>query len=371
MKKIAIITIVDSNLGNRLQNYAVHRYFTRLGYDAVTLNINNKQGGYKYYINGICHVSFYLGDQIFGIAQKIKKEGLISIVRERRFGRFTRQMIPTRVVPFWNMRVQEKYDREFDYFAVGSDQVWNVLYGYGTKVELLEFTEDSKKICVCPSIGLDELPKHSQSDFAQGIMKFRKLSVREETGARIIKELTGRQAEVLVDPTFMLDENEWKQCAKKPQKIDFSRRYILSYFLGKKSGETTETVRKLSKERDLKVFELLDPTCKELYEIDPFEFLYLIQHASFVCTDSFHAVVFSIIFHIPFYSFKRVSRCGSMGGRVENLLNQLQLPVAEYDNLGCKVSDWDHCKVKEMIALEKSRFDSFIQSSMNSNLQES
>lgn len=369
MKKIAIITIVDSNLGNRLQNYAVHRYFAGLGYDVVTLNINNKHGGYKYYLNGVCHVSFYLGDQIFEIVRKIKKEGLISIVRERRFGRFTRQMIPTRAVPFWNMRIQEKYNREFDYFAVGSDQVWNVLYGYGTKVELLEFTERNKKICVCPSIGLDEFPKHLQSDFSQGIMKFRKLSVREETGARIIEQLTGRQAEVLLDPTFMLDEEEWRRCAKKPQKIDFSQGYILSYFLGKKSSETTEKIQRLSDEHDLKIYDLLDPKRKELYEIDPFEFLYLIQRAAFVCTDSFHAVVFSIIFQIPFYSFKRVSGCGNMGGRVENLLSKLQLTITEADNVCCKVSNWDHGKAKDMIASEKNRFDNFMKSSMESNLQ--
>lgn len=368
MKKIAIITIVDSNFGNRLQNYAVHRYFTGLGYDAVTLNINNKHDGYKYYLNGVCHVSFYLGDQIFAIVRKIKTEGLMSIVRERRFGRFTRQKIPTRAVPFWNMRIQKKYNREFDYFAVGSDQVWNVLYGYGTKVELLEFTEENKKICICPSIGLDEFPEHLQSDFSQGIMKFRKLSVREETGARIIQELTGRQAEVLLDPTFMLDEEEWRQCAKKPQKIDFSQGYILSYFLGKKSSEAKKKIRRLSEEYELKIYDLLDPKHKELYKIDPFEFLYLILHAALVCTDSFHAVVFSVIFHIPFYSFKRVSRCGSMGGRVENLLNKLQLSVTESDSLCCSVSNWNHCKAKEMIALEKNKFDFFVKSSMESDL---
>lgn len=74
MKKIAIITLVGSNFGNRLQNYAVCKYFEKMGYETVTLNINNRQGGYIYYIHGIFHAFYYLGNDVYGILRKVKKK---------------------------------------------------------------------------------------------------------------------------------------------------------------------------------------------------------------------------------------------------------------------------------------------------------
>ena len=122
--------------------------------------------------------------------------------------------------------------REKDFFVVGSDQVWNPEWYEDCKIKkemyLLTFADDSKKICFSPSFSVEKLPSKWEEWFRVNLNKFPRLSVREDTGAKIIENLTGRKAEVLIDPTLMLSKEEWKKLSADNKITE--KDYILTYF---------------------------------------------------------------------------------------------------------------------------------------------
>ena len=93
----------------------------------------------------------------------------------------------------------------------------------------LEFAPNEKKIALCPSFGVETIKKFNVRAFEKSIKKFKKLSVREESGQKIIAELTGRQVPILSDPVMLLDVNEWHEFAMNS--TIKHRNYVLYIFL--------------------------------------------------------------------------------------------------------------------------------------------
>ena len=142
------------------------------------------------------------------------------------------------------------------------------------------------------------------------------LSIREEEGKNLIKELCGREAEVLGDPTLYLKVDQWRKIEKK---VKLPRKnYLLVYFLGDCITEYKDKIVKEAEKRNLEIYWLQS---QEHYDIAPDEFLYLIDHAECVCTDSFHGTVFSIIFQRPFLIFQRKEKFVDMSSRLRTLFN--------------------------------------------------
>jgi len=105
----------------------------------------------------------------------------------------------------------------FNYFIVGSDQVWNPHYDFvAGKCDFLTFARNYQKISYAASFGVNEIPYERKFEFAEYLKNFKAISVREKQGARIVEELVKRNAAVVLDPTLLLNENEWKQVEKKP-----------------------------------------------------------------------------------------------------------------------------------------------------------
>lgn len=203
----------------------------------------------------------------------------------------------------------EKVD--FDFYSVGSDQVWNPdFYKYDTRRKdfyFLTFADDKKKIAFSPSFGISRIPEEWKSWFKCNLKTFHALSVREEAGAQLVFDLIGQKPEVLVDPTLMLDKEEWEKIAKKPKNIDLEVPYVLTYFLGDISEEVRLKCDEFSNTINGKCYHLLNPDNSALSNIGPAEFLMLIKNASLIMTDSFHACVFSFIFNKPFNLYKDAS----------------------------------------------------------------
>lgn len=185
-----------------------------------------------------------------------------------------------------NEKVPEKLSEKYDYFIAGSDQVWNPYLEYCTEANFLTFAESLQKIAISPSIAIEEIPERNKEDFSKWIRDFRLLSVREEKGAELIRNLCGREAEVLCDPTMYLSAYQWEKIEKKPEKCP--EEYVLTYYLGSYDDSYRNWVQTFAKKQNLKIFELQS---EEHFGIAPDEFLYLIHHATCVCTDSFHGTV--------------------------------------------------------------------------------
>ena len=325
MKKIGIVTIFDNNnYGNRLQNYAVQAILKNNGYESITIkndvNLNNN-------VNKIEYLKIKLKIYYKKIKSNVKNI-IKNSSRYKLFCEFNKKIKLSKKNFSFN---KLKNIKEFDYFIVGSDQVWNPHFSRLSDFDLLNFIEDSnKKISFSASFGISNIPKEYETKTAKALKEFKAISVREEEGKKIVEKLTGRtDVEVLIDPTMMLDAKDWDKVLKKPKQLKTDK-YILNYFLGELPEKKKKEIDRIAKENECEVINILDKN-SPFYQTGPAEFLYLEKNAFLICTDSFHSCVFAILYNRPFIVFEREDKNVSMNSRIETLLNKFELQDRKFN----------------------------------------
>lgn len=123
-----------------------------------------------------------------------------------------------------------KCKKNYDAFLCGSDQLW-LPNNLGSHFYTLEFAPDNKtKVAYATSFGVSQIPNSQKKATAKYLNRFQHLSTRELAGQKIIKELTGKTAQVVCDPTLLFDAEGWKQML--PEKKVVEEPYVFCYFLG-------------------------------------------------------------------------------------------------------------------------------------------
>lgn len=342
MKRIAIVTIVTINYGNRLQNYALQCVLEKLGYSVATLRRESKTEGLKQKI-------------------KVTAQSLLQ-TKGAKFRNFNSN------IHFAKETVtRDDYPKDlrdsYSYFIVGSDQVWNPHYDFvAGKCDFLEFARDNQKISYAASFGVSEIPSERKTEYAEYLKTFKAISVREKQGAKIVEELADRKATVVLDPTLLLDEIEWKKVEKRPVFYP-KKKYVLVYALGDKTECFKDKIKQLKEKYEIFDVRLLQKNGKEL-PVGPSEFLYLIRNAEEVLTDSFHATVFSIIFHKKFITFNRPGL--NMNSRIESLAEVVGAKnrLTEYGDLDCE-TEIDYVKVDETLQEERRNSIEFLKDALS------
>lgn len=262
-----------------------------------------------------------------------------------RFARFTEEILQPQYLSWKGL---EKAAKECKACFAGSDQIWNSSTMYVDPMYYLRFAPSEKRVAFAPSFGRDFIADYNKEKMSKWISGFAHLSVREDSGVSLIKEMTGKEAVQLVDPTLMVDGKTWK-CTLGI--ADKSENYILAYFLDKPSYKARKSILELKKALNCKVigipYQFDDMSyCDEVVPSGPIEFLDLINNAKCVLTDSFHGTAFSINLHTPFFVFGRAyGSAHSQNSRVEsilrkmNMLNQFE-PTDAFDNM--KMLDFAH-----------------------------
>lgn len=352
--KVGIITIFDPvpNYGNKLQNYAVEKTFQKLNIDCETLVTEHQQSIYMLYFKRLLNaVTGY----------RLSKNQNFWI-RCSMFYQFNKKHLHTS-----NSLLNGSLDtKKYDFFSIGSDQVWNPTW-YNSNLKknayLLGFANNKQKVCFSPSFGISKLPEEWKEYFKEHLLSFSNISVREISGAKIIKELTGKDAKVLIDPTLMLDQNEWMSISKKPKNIDIGKKYILTYFLGELNDTHYRDIEKFAKQNELEIYNLLDKK-SEFYKTGPSEFIYLISNASLICTDSYHACVFSFIFNRPFLIYERSSE-GDMNSRIQTFLTKFKID-GKYANgmIPYKILEYNYENGYKILIYEREKVLEFLKESM-------
>lgn len=367
--KALIVTINDGvnyNYGNKLQNLAVTVVMRKLGVESETLNFETSSDKddlktiIKSFLMKITNYRLAISESS-KIYWKYKRKRIDS------FRIFDRKYLKQHT----DLMLTDSDD--YDYYIIGSDQVWNPEFFKYHKLKknayLLKFCkENNKKICFSPSFGIPQLPDEWKSHFRKYISLIPKISVRENEGATIVKELTGKDATVLIDPTLMLSAKEWLKYSARPTNVDTAKKYLLTYFLGEVSSEIKEYINSVAQENNLEIYNLLDPAQPDLYVSGPSEFIYLISKASIVMTDSFHACVFSFIFNRPFFVFNRKSEYSDMSSRLDTLLDKFDLVnrkgnVSNHDDLFRTDYEYGYKILKK----ERKKVVDFLSESMNLN----
>lgn len=351
--KVGIITITKGqNYGNRLQNYAVQHIIENLGFEVETLNNDVRMP------SSLDKLKYFIKQCLVG--SKYWKR----IRREISFAKFNEKYIN-----YSNLYISNEYIpsgiEKFDYFVCGSDQIWNPMFEENGKINFLDFVPESKRIAFAPSFGTSFIPENRKEEFKKYLEGIPHLSVREEAGFNIIKELTGREAEVLLDPTLSLTKQEW-DIISEPTEIKPKNKYLLTYMLGEMTAEYKNKIKKIAQQRNLEILNLNDPTNYKVNAVNPSQFIYLISNAELVCTDSFHGTVFSIIYEIPFLIFERVDSYTSMNSRFTNLLSKLNLE-SRYNNKvnESEIFDIDYTNVRKILNREKEKTLGFLKKAFN------
>ena len=347
MKKIGIMTINDNNnYGNRLQNYAVQEILRKLNVDPYTIE-NYPQFNSKnhFFLNLFLNINF---DRYYSKNR----------VRSDLFKDFNKK------IQYYNgIYCPFKKYKDLEYIICGSDQVWNPFWGKNDAT-LLKYFDAKKRISFAASFGESTIPDESKFEFIKELSKFKYISVREDDGARIIKELVDKEATVLLDPTMMLSVSEWQKIEKRPISVNDSQKYILTYFLSEPSRGATNLILKLSE--DYKIIDLNNEDCGFSINIGPQEFLFLFDHSELILTDSFHGCVFSILYDKPFVVYDRMSQFENMNSRIITLLEKFGM-MRKYAGADLKNDIWEHNYEKISIILDKEKIKtmSFLKKAMN------
>lgn len=324
IKKIGIAAVTyKENFGSALQTYATQYTLEKMGYDARIFEIKG--------VHRQIHIKkllYYLGRMFDPVEFKYLVANLKSRSRKSASAssdQYAQDMnIRKQVYADFNTRWNKmlpmvkgwgglsKQAAGMDAVVVGSDQLWrpsNIVGGYFT----LEFVPNQvKKIAFSTSFGVPELPKHLHKHAKKFLSRINHISVRENSGANIVKQECGREATVVCDPTMMLTAEDWLHIQDTKPFAD--GKYILMYLMGD-NPEQRGFVKKLSEKTGCRIIGLLhgatyisydeDVVDEKPYNVGPSEFVNLIRNAEYVCTDSFHCCVFSILNSTKFFAFRR------------------------------------------------------------------
>ena len=345
LKKVAIVSCYfQHNYGSMLQALATQMALDKLGIDNETINIEGfrseiKKAKIMYFAKASLTSDILLSK--IGMAKTVARRKLIkdeyssnSRIRSKRFDDFYKK----------NFRLSQKYSSisdlsskcasNYSSVVVGSDQLWlpaNIAADYYT----LSFVPESvNSVAYATSFGQSSLPADSSKMAAVFLKKLKHIGVREESGQKLVKKLAGRDVPVVCDPTLLFSGEEWMTIQKAEPIV--KEPYILCYFLGNNPPHR-EFAKRLREATGCKIIALvnLDEYVKSdndyadltPYDVDPADFLNLIRNASYVCTDSFHCSVFSILYKKSFFTFRRYTRNtkSSTNSRLDTLFNMAGL----------------------------------------------
>ncbi|NDV66991.1 polysaccharide pyruvyl transferase family protein [Bacteroides sp. 224] len=355
-KRIGIITWhYYPNFGSALQAYALHTFLNNKGYDAKIINYCRKRP--KLFLIRLLlskldfllpsFFSKHLHYRFLSFEHSYFKE--TSIIRKKQ------ELIKT--------------NNLFDIFIAGSDQIWapNV---YEDSYMLSFVNKDKKKISYAASIGLIEIPTKLKSEYQHWLSLFNQISVREKKGAELLKKEFNIKAEVVLDPSFLIQKEEWLQIAQS--KCVKSKKFILCYFLGENKSHR-EIAKEISKTNNYEIICLSRSFIDKGYnftiikDAGPKEFLSYIKDAIMILTDSFHGLVFSIIFKKNVYIFERFAQNDpiNQNSRIHNILQITNLENRLIDDVPEDYSSIDYEAVHQKIDQFRTKSIDYLLTSIN------
>ena len=321
MKHICIFTIYVENYGAVLQTYALQRYLKRVSG------------------NGCVQIADFYSRDPYRLFRKHHHPNLLKNIVKKAF-------VLLRYYPLKKRYYRERRfaEKEFDFtrryhsveellsspprcdvYLTGSDQVFNENATY-KKIFYQEFPKgNAVKAAYAPSFGIHDFSPEFEAKIKNDILDFDYLSCREESGARFLSRLCGREIPCVVDPTLLLSANEWSDVAAEP-KIRY--RYILVYDLN--GGDNLIRIaHQIAVSSGFKIVCLTQKPqrfyqgiYRQIYSAGPKEFVGWIKNADYVVTDSFHGTMFSLIFGKSFYTYIAVEHSAS---RIVSVLDKLGL----------------------------------------------
>lgn len=332
MEKVLLTTVFSGyNYGSSLQVLATKTILKELGYDCRLVAMKSLIKGRDIRIKKLITIlirSWLIRGKNGANALSTYKGSYNKVMigdSVTRFEQFTNEYLEPHYMS-WNS--MKRLAKECVACFAGSDQIWNSSTMYVDPMYYLRFAPAEKRIAFAPSFGRDFVAEYNKKKMSKWISDFAYLSVREDSGVRLIKDLTERDAIHLIDPTLMVKGETWKKTLNLQDKEE---NYILTYFLDKPSESARKAIAELKETLKCEViaipYQFDDMSyCDKVVPTGPIEFLDLINNAKCVLTDSFHGTAFSINLHTPFYVFGRnYGTAHSQNSRIEYILKMMNM----------------------------------------------
>lgn len=354
--RIGILTYHNAlNVGAVLQAYALQTVLTKMGYNCDIIDYRSA------YLEEIYKNKKF--SQIKSIKDFIK--WIFNARREKskrlKFEEFNNQYQNLSEMVYTKNNIKDSNER-YDTFIVGSDQVWNMNLNGNDTTYLLDFVNENKrKVSYAASFGYKEVPQKYRKITQKGILRLNSISVRETAGKIIVEELTNRHSEVVLDPTLLLDKEDWDSMDYKRL---HHRDYILVYIIAA-TPSILEFAKELGKKHNCDVVcihnsQLPKLGVKNVRDCSPLEFLSYIKHAKYVVSSSFHGICFSIIFKKEFF-FELDEKPNNNNSRIETLIGILDLWKRQIIKGKCFDREQiDYEKVFEKLNFEKKKSYAFL-----------
>lgn len=324
-KQIATITFHAShNHGSCLQAYALQKFiqneFPNTGYHIINFYTDKQKSLYGKPYNVITTKSLIKRLIFTGYKKKI-------LERKQNFEKFVNSKLSL-TQEYSTLEGLKRADLHFDYYISGSDQLWNHAlsdFDWSFFLEFCDTKNGGQKISYAASFG-SKSEKWSPEDLRRArkdLQDYKHISVREPASAAMVKKIINREPEINVDPTLLIDEEDWDKLVGDRL---IQQDYIFLYDL-KGLKRSYDIAKRLSKEYKLPVVIVKENSKRHLfyhfikkYEAGPFEFLNYMKYAKFIVSSSFHGTVFATIFQKPFLAVD-----GNTDFRISNLLKNMGL----------------------------------------------
>lgn len=370
MQKIAIISepgINNFNYGNILQSYALNYYLnnnyqTIRAESLIFIDQNEKKR---------IRITFRTFLNFFKRFQKEKETFYDFGKRLKKSNDFINKNAKVRLI-----KNKELKESNYDIFIVGSDVVWTKFPNEVNKYKFLDFKtcKDFKKISYSVSLSRDYISKEENRKYLSKVLKeFNYISVREKSSLELLKTLGINNAYHTCDPTLLLSKKHWESLSKK---VNINDKFIFVYLLGKDKKQR-EKIEILSKELNLKIVTIphADGIYNEIdndfgdYKLDncsPEEWIYLINKAEYIITDSFHGLVFSTIFEKKFIVLKRYFT-EDINNQIIDYLNTIDEndKYVDINNFNFDNLNWNYKKINNNLNMYINQSKKYFQEFVN------
>lgn len=331
-QQIGIVTLYRGyNYGTSLQAYALKQFVSSLGYDVdIIWTLQGADLGRDIRLDKILRMAWrclwhpeLLKYTFLSYKNSLSKP--LDPQIKTKFLAFARQFLCINSLSKEQLK-QFSYSQDTCALICGSDQIWNAGAANVEPLYFLRFAPQHKRIAYAPSFGIPFVPKYNQKTLTHYIREIPFISVREESGAKIVNKLTGKKATVLPDPTLLLDwQGIYAYQNGKP--------YVFAYFLDTPCECALKTLSFISQKYAYDI--IVCPYPHKIYEqllgvqffpAGPMEFVSLIKGACCVLTDSFHGTAFSVNLGTPFWTFERnYASAKGQSTRITSLLEKTEL----------------------------------------------
>lgn len=358
--KVDIITRHSvPNYGSLLQSYATQKAIEKMGFEAEIIDYTRYEERYKNLANTLLKGKKWDKNVLTRLIYKtIQNPNYYKMYKA--FKKYRQGFLKETNIEYGRLKELEENIPQADVYCSGSDQIWGKI---GTarydEAYFLDFVKDKNKRCIAysSSFGKEKIDSQLEANLSKFLEKYDRILVREDTAKNIIEEHGFKNVEQVLDPTFLLDKNEWIELSKKAK--NKYKKYVLVYQLHD-NKEFDKYAKEFAKRANLKLLRIspsfyhIARSGKLVYLPTQFEFLSYFNNAEYILTDSFHATAFSLIFNkrfidiLPGKTSTRITSILRLAGLEERILNN-------YNDFSYIGKDVDFTRCNEILEKERER----------------